>query len=100
MLNQKHGAAFGVPPKGKTVPVSHSAVAAPMAGSLLAVVGQYVALTKPRIILLLLVTTVPTMFQAADGVPNAWLVLSTLVGGSLAAGGAGAINSYVDRERD
>ncbi len=60
----------------------------------------YVALTKPRIIELLLVTTVPTMVVAARGLPPLWLVLATLVGGSLAAGGANAINMYVDRDID
>jgi heme o synthase len=63
-------------------------------------VSAYVALTKPRIIELLLVTTVPTMVVAARGLPPAWLVLVTLVGGTLAAGGANAINMYVDRDID
>ena len=63
-------------------------------------IGGYVALTKPRIIELLLVTTVPTMVVAARGVPSGWLVLATLVGGALAAGGANAINMYVDRDID
>jgi heme o synthase len=63
-------------------------------------VRAFVALTKPRIIELLLVTTVPTMVVAARGLPSGWLVLATLVGGSLAAGGANAINMYVDRDID
>ena len=63
-------------------------------------VAAYVALTKPRIIELLLVTTVPTMFVADRGVPSVWLMLVTLVGGTLAAGGANAINMYVDRDID
>ncbi|MBV9665020.1 MAG: protoheme IX farnesyltransferase [Actinobacteria bacterium] len=63
-------------------------------------VSAYVALTKPRIIELLLVTTVPTMVVAKRGLPSLWLVLATLVGGSLAAGGANAINMYVDRDID
>src|SRR5262249_32736017 len=58
------------------------------------------ALTKPRIIELLLVTTIPTMVVAARGVPSVRLMLATLVGGSLAAGGANAINMYVDRDID
>ena len=62
--------------------------------------GAYLALTKPRIIELLLVTTVPTMVVAARGVPSGWLVLATLVGGALAAGGANAVNMYVDRDID
>jgi heme o synthase len=63
-------------------------------------VGAYIALTKPRIIELLLITTVPTMVLAAQGWPSTWLVLWTLVGGTLAAGGANAINMYVDRDID
>jgi len=63
-------------------------------------VGAYVALTKPRIIELLLITTVPTMVLAADGWPSTWLVIITLIGGSLAAGGANAINMYIDRDID
>src|SRR6266513_518018 len=62
--------------------------------------GAYLALTKPRIIELLLVTTVPTMVVAARGVPSGRLVLATLVGGALAAGGANAVNMYVDRDID
>lgn len=62
--------------------------------------GAYVALTKPRIIELLLITTVPTMVLAEGGWPSTWLVFWTLVGGSLAAGGANAINMYVDRDID
>jgi protoheme IX farnesyltransferase len=63
-------------------------------------IGAYVALTKPRIIELLLVTTLPTMVVAKRGLPSAWLMLATLVGGTLAAGGANAINMVVDRDID
>jgi heme o synthase len=63
-------------------------------------VGAYIALTKPRIIELLLVTTFPAMVVAADGIPNLWLALATLVGGALAAGGANTINCYIDRDID
>ena len=63
-------------------------------------VRAYVALTKPRIVELLLVTTVPTMVVAARGLPSGWLVLATLVGGSLAAGGANALNMVADRDID
>ena len=63
-------------------------------------VGAYIALTKPRIIELLLITTVPTMVLAERGWPSTWLVIATLVGGTLAAGGANAINMYVDRDID
>ena len=60
----------------------------------------YVALTKPRIIELLLVTTVPTMVLAEGGLPSLWLMVAVVVGGTLAAGGANAINQYVDRDID
>lgn len=63
-------------------------------------VKNYVALTKPRIIELLLVTTVPTMFLASGGWPNWLLVLNTFIGGALAAGGANALNNVVDRDID
>jgi protoheme IX farnesyltransferase len=60
----------------------------------------YLGLTKPRIIELLLVTTVPTMFLAAGGFPPVWTMIATLVGGALAAGGANTLNSYLDRDID
>ena len=63
-------------------------------------VGAYFALTKPRIIELLLITTVPAMVLAEGGWPGSWLVLATLIGGSLSAGGANALNSYFDRDID
>ena len=63
-------------------------------------VGAYVALTKPRIIELLLVTTLPTMVVAQRGLPPVWLMAATLAGGALAAGGANAINMVVDRDID
>ncbi|MEY3679826.1 MAG: protoheme farnesyltransferase [Actinomycetota bacterium] len=64
------------------------------------VIGGYIALTKPRIIELLLITTVPTMVLAEKGWPSWGLVLVTLLGGTLAAGGANAINMVVDRDID
>ncbi len=63
-------------------------------------VGGFIALTKPRIIELLLITTVPTMVLAAGGWPRTTLVLVTLLGGTLAAGGANTINMVVDRDID
>jgi protoheme IX farnesyltransferase len=65
-----------------------------------AVAGALVALTKPRIIELLLVTTVPTMLLAQRGLPSLKLVLVTLIGGTLAAGSANTINCYLDRDID
>ena len=63
-------------------------------------IGAYVALTKPRIIELLLVTTVPTMIVAERGLPSPWLVAATVVGGTAAAGGANAMNMVADRDID
>lgn len=81
-----------------------SAIAPPVTGSTVAGVwarvGGFVALTKPRIIELLLVTTVPTMIVAERGLPSWTRMLVTVVGGTLSAGGANAINMYVDRDID
>ncbi len=63
-------------------------------------VKAFFALTKPRVIELLLMTTVPVMFLAAEGVPDLWLVLATCIGGFMSAGGAGAYNMYIDRDID
>jgi heme o synthase len=60
----------------------------------------YWQLTKPRIVLLLLITTVPSMILAERGVPSLWLIAATLIGGTAAAGGANAINQYIDRDID
>jgi protoheme IX farnesyltransferase len=78
------------------------AVGAPdlSAPTALARVGAYVALTKPRIIELLLVTTVPTMVVASGGWPSVRLLAATLAGGTLSAGGANAANMYLERDID
>ena len=60
----------------------------------------YLALTKPRVIELLLVSTLPTMIYAERGFPSIGLILATLVGGAFAAGSAGAFNCYIDRDID
>ena len=60
----------------------------------------YIALTKPRIIELLLVTTVPTMVLAQRGLPSPWLMAAVILGGTMAAGGANAINQFIDRDID
>jgi protoheme IX farnesyltransferase len=86
---------------GPGVPTSASSNApSPKAPSFKDVVKAYVALTKPRIIELLLLTTVPVMFLAQQGVPPLWLVLSTFVGGALSAGSANALNCVVDADID
>ena len=63
-------------------------------------IRAYVSLTKPRIVELLLITTVPAMLLAAGGVPSLGLIAVVLVGGSLAAGAANAFNCYIDRDID
>ena len=65
-----------------------------------ATVKAYVELTKPRIIELLLITTIPAMVVAEQGWPDPWLMVATLLGGTLSAGGANAINNYLDRDID
>lgn len=87
---------------GATVPsvgLPARARAAGLAG-VLARIGAYVALTKPRIIELLLITTVPTMILAERGFPSVGLVLATLVGGAASAGAANTLNCYLDRDID
>ena len=81
-------------------PMAVTVAAAPPQRTLVQRIGAYVALTKPRIIELLLITTLPTMIVAQGGLPPVWLMVTTLVGGALAAGGANAINMYVDRDID
>jgi protoheme IX farnesyltransferase len=86
-----------VPGRPPAVPVSPRSAARRDVG---AVLRAYVALTKPRIVELLLITTIPAMILAADGWPDMGLVLVVLVGGSLAAGAASALNCYIDRDID
>jgi heme o synthase len=69
-------------------------------GHLRDTVTAYLQLTKPRIVVLLLITTVPAMVLAARGLPSIWLILATLIGGTIAAGSANAINMYLDRDID
>ena len=63
-------------------------------------IGAYISLTKPRVMELLLVTTLPTMFFAQGGFPDFWTALATMFGGALAAGSASAFNCYFDRDMD
>ena len=63
-------------------------------------ISGYIALTKPKIILLLLVTALGGLFLATEGIPKLWLSMTVLLGGSLAAGGANSINNYLDRDID
>lgn len=62
--------------------------------------SAYLALTKPRVVELLLVSTLPTMIFAERGFPSVWLMISTIVGGAMAAGASGAFNCYIDRDMD
>jgi protoheme IX farnesyltransferase len=65
-----------------------------------ALLRAYLALTKPRIVELLLITTLPVMFLAARGLPPWWPVIATLAGGAVSAGSANALNCYIDRDID
>jgi len=64
------------------------------------VIWSYIRLTKPRIVMLLVITTIPAMMLAEGGMPSAWLMLATVFGGSVVAGGANALNMYFDRDID
>lgn len=68
--------------------------------SLRRTIAAYVQLTKPRVLELLLVTTVPVMFLAQGGLPNLWLVVATVIGGAMSAGSAATFNMYIDRDID
>jgi len=83
-----------------TTVVSATPPSAPGRRPLGQLLRAYVALTKPRIIELLLVTTVPAMILARRGMPSWWLVAATLIGGTFAAGSANTINCFVDRDID
>ena len=63
-------------------------------------IKAYVSLTKPRVMELLLISTVPVMFLAQGGMPNLWLVLATVLGGAMSAGSAASFNMYLDRDMD
>ncbi len=87
-------------PRISSAPLERSGALSRSRHPLLAQVAAYVALTKPRIIEQLLITTVPLMFLAEEGVPDLWLMVVTVIGGALAAGGANAINMVIDRDID
>lgn len=100
-----------VPPSTSPTLVEMNEIAAPIPGvgtassaaqgvRIMEHLRTYVGLTKPRIIELLLVTTVPAMILAQRRIPSVWLVLAVLFGGTLAAGGANTINCYLDRDID
>ena len=80
--------------------MTSSLSAPPLGRSVVGIVRSYIALTKPRVIELLLVTTVPVMVLAERGIPSLWLVLATVVGGALSAGSANAYNMFIDRDID
>ncbi len=86
--------AYRLPPRGE---ITSEPARSPAASTRF---RAYLALTKPGIIVLLLITTVPAMILAKDGWPSPWLVAATLIGGTLAAGGANTINCYIDRDID
>ncbi len=72
----------------------------PAKSRFIAKLKAYFALTKPRVIELLLIATVPAMILAAQGMPSIWLILATLFGGALSAGSANAFNCYIDADID
>ena len=72
----------------------------PAKSRFIAKLKAYFALTKPRVIELLLIATVPAMILAAKGMPSIWLILATLFGGALSAGSANAFNCYIDADID
>lgn len=76
------------------------AAKSPAKSRLFAKLKAYFALTKPRVIELLLIATVPTMILAERGMPSIWLILATLFGGALSAGSANAFNCYIDADID
>ncbi|MEX0991109.1 MAG: heme o synthase [Actinomycetota bacterium] len=87
------------PPLGAAA-TDHASAAAADPPPLRETLTAYLRLTKPRIIVLLLITTIPAMILAADAIPSIWLMLATVAGGTLAAAGANAINCYLDRDID
>lgn len=84
----------------RTLPIAEPPLEHPPISGWRGTIGAYISLTKPRIIELLLVTTLPAMIVAQDGIPSLWLMIATLVGGAIAAGGANTINCYIDRDID
>ncbi len=87
-------------PRLRTAPLERSAHLQTRGGRINELAGAYLTLVKLRVVEQLLITTVPTMFVAQRGVPNWWLVIATVIGGTLAAGGANAINMVIDRDID
>jgi len=96
LTGQEHAVAEAV----RSVPVGPPPQPVVRPATWLDVFRAYVSLTKPRIVELLLVTAVPTMFLAARGVPGLLDVLVVIVGGALSAGSANALNCYIDRDID
>jgi protoheme IX farnesyltransferase len=106
-MNEDPARALADPPRPqarKRIELPEPGREAPAKPDLRALVGAYVSLTKPRIVELLLITTIPAMLVAArmeyDGLPSLTAVLATVLGGALAAGSANAINCYIDRDID
>ncbi|WP_216216467.1 heme o synthase [Amycolatopsis aidingensis] len=98
LVHAAHGSGDPTGPAGSVHPTGEP----PANGGrgFLRTVGAYAALAKPRVIELLLVTTIPAMFLAARDIPSPWLVLATLVGGTMAAGSANALNCVIDADID
>ncbi|MFC3494402.1 heme o synthase [Glycomyces rhizosphaerae] len=106
-MNEDPTRALADPPRPqarKRIELPAPGAEAPAKPDLRTLIGAYVSLTKPRIVELLLITTIPAMLVAArmefDALPSLTAVLATLIGGALAAGSANAINCYIDRDID
>jgi protoheme IX farnesyltransferase len=107
VMNEDPARALADPPRPqarKRIELPEPGAQAPAKPGLRTLVGAYVSLTKPRIVELLLITTIPAMLVAAriehNSLPSLKAVLATLIGGALAAGSANAINCYIDRDID
>lgn len=84
----------------KMIPQAQTTVTALPRAKGLALAKAYLALTKPRVIELLLITTIPVMILAQRGIPELWLVLATFIGGAMSAGSANAFNCIIDTDID
>jgi heme o synthase len=87
-------------PRLRSAPLERSARLTTNGSRASQLANAYLVLMKLRVVEQLLITTVPTMFVAQRGVPNWWLIVATTLGGTLAAGGANAINMVIDRDID
>ena len=100
MADTSHVAGHAVPPVTNSGTGAAGSAEESRAKKIRSTAVAYFYLTKPRVIELLLVTTLPAMILAAGELPSLWLILCVLVGGALSAGGANTINCWIERDRD